>query len=181
MKIGELARATDTKAETIRFYEKIGLMPPPARTGSNYRSYSTAHLKRLNFIRHARGLGFEIVEVRSLLDLADNPDRDCAEADQIASGHLAAVEAKIAQLEALRGELARMVSECRGGRAAACHVLEVISDRCRPLRPDDSSQHRRHRGSRGYRHRVERSMGRRQEQRHRPHPHANGSSDGPSR
>lgn len=128
MKIGNLARATDTKAETIRFYEKIGLMPRPARTGGNYRDYVDEHLTRLNFIRHARGLGFDIAEVRSLLDLADHPERDCAEADRIATGHLAAVEAKIAQLEALRGELVRMVGECRGGRAANCHVLEVIAD-----------------------------------------------------
>ena len=131
LKIGDLARATGTKAETIRFYEKIGLMPPPARTGGNYRDYNGEHLKRLNFIRHARGLGFEIAEVRSLLDLSDHPDRDCAEADEIATGHLRAVEAKIAQLEALRGELARMLSECRGGRVATCRVLEVIADHSR--------------------------------------------------
>ena len=128
MKIGDLARATGTKAETVRFYEKIGLMPSPARTDGNYRDYTEGHLKRLNFIRHARGLGFDIAEIRSLLDLVDHPERDCAEADHIASGHLNAVEGKIAQLEALRGELARMVGECRGGRAAHCHVLEVIAD-----------------------------------------------------
>jgi Cu(I)-responsive transcriptional regulator len=128
MKIGILARATGTKVETVRFYEKIGLMPPPARTDGNYRDYDAQHLKRLNFIRHARGLGFDIAEIRSLLDLVDHPERDCGDADMIATGHLKAVESKIAQLEVLRGELARMVGECRGGRAAACHVLEVIAD-----------------------------------------------------
>jgi len=128
MKIGDLARATGTKAETVRFYEKIGLMPAPLRTEGNYRDYTGAHLKRLNFIRHARGLGFDIGEIRSLLDLVDQPDRDCAEADRIATGHLLAVETKIAQLEALRAELSRMVGECRGGRASACRVLEVIAD-----------------------------------------------------
>lgn len=128
MKIGELASATGTKVETVRFYEKIGLMPPPARTSGNYRSYGERHRQRLGFIRHARGLGFDIPEIRSLLDLADQPDRDCLEADRIASDHLAAVEAKIARLEALRGELRRMVSECRGGRAATCLVLETIGD-----------------------------------------------------
>jgi len=71
LKIGELRRATGTKAETIRFYEKIRPMPPPERTGANYRSYIEAHLKRLNFIRHARGLGFDVAEIRSLLDLVD--------------------------------------------------------------------------------------------------------------
>ena len=99
MKIGDLARATGTKAETIRFYEKIDLMPPPARTGSNYRDYIDEHLRRLNFIRHTRGLGFDIAEIRSLLDLSDHPDRDCADADRIATGHLNAVEAKISRLE----------------------------------------------------------------------------------
>lgn len=131
LKIGDLARATDTKVETVRYYERIGLMPPPERTQGNYRSYTAAHLQRLNFVRHARGLGFDIAEIRSLLDLADQPERDCAEADRIASGHLSAVEAKIAQLEVLRTELQRMVGECRGGRAADCRVLEVIADHSR--------------------------------------------------
>jgi Cu(I)-responsive transcriptional regulator len=131
LKIGDLARATDTKVETVRYYERIGLMPPPERTQGNYRSYTAAHLQRLNFVRHARGLGFDIAEIRSLLDLADQPERDCAEADRIASGHLSAVEAKIAQLEVLRAELERMVGECRGGRVADCRVLEVIADHSR--------------------------------------------------
>jgi Cu(I)-responsive transcriptional regulator len=128
LKIGDLARATGTKVETIRFYEKIGLMPPPARTGGNYRSYTTAQLKRLNFVRHARGLGFDIAEIRSLLDLSDQPERDCGDVDRIASGHLSAVETKIAQLEVLRDELARMLGACRGGQVATCRVLEVIAD-----------------------------------------------------
>lgn len=128
MKIGDIARATGTKAETVRFYEKIGLMPLPGRTEGNYRLYGDHHLKRLNFIRHARGLGFDIAEIRSLLGLVDQPERECAEADRIASGHLAAVDAKIGRLEALRGELIRMVGLCRGGQAATCRVLEVIAD-----------------------------------------------------
>ena len=131
MKIGELAVAAATNLETVRYYERIGLMPPPARTASNYRSYGRAHLDRLVFIRHARGLGFDIAEIRSLLDLSDHPERDCAEADRIASAHLAAVEAKIASLAALRGELARMVGRCRGGQASDCRVLEVIANHAR--------------------------------------------------
>jgi Cu(I)-responsive transcriptional regulator len=128
LKIGDLARATDTKVETVRYYERIGLMSPPARTEGNYRSYTTAHLQRLNFVRHARGLGFDITEIRSLLDLADQPERDCGEADRIASGHLGAIEAKIARLEVLRAELARMVGECRGGQVASCRVMEALAD-----------------------------------------------------
>ena len=131
LKIGDLARATATKVETVRYYERIGLMPRPERTSGNYRSYAAAHLQRLNFIRHARGLGFDIAEIRSLLDLADQPERDCAEADRLATGHLEAIEAKLAQLELLRDELARVVGACRGGCVATCRVLEVIADHSR--------------------------------------------------
>lgn len=128
LKIGDLARATGTSVETVRYYERIGLMPPPGRTAGNYRAYDRGHLDRLNFIRHARGLGFEIAEIRSLLALAERPAEDCAAADAIASGHLAAVEAKIASLTALRDELARFAGQCRGGAAADCRVLEVLAD-----------------------------------------------------
>jgi len=114
--------------ETIRYYERIGLLPPPARTGGNYRHYSATHLQRLNFIRHARRLGFEIAEIRSLLDLADDPERDCGDADRIASQHLQTVEDKIARLSALRDELARIVGACRGGQIASCRVLEALGD-----------------------------------------------------
>lgn len=128
MKIGELSSATGTNIETIRYYERIGLLPAPARTSANYRSYGEAHRARLAFVRHSRELGFTIEEVRSLLDLSDHPERDCAEADRIASGHLAQVEAKIAQLEALRCELTRIVGRCRGGIAADCRVIEALSN-----------------------------------------------------
>ena len=128
LKIGDLARATGTSVETVRYYERIGLMPPPGRTAGNYRAYDRGHLERLNFIRHARGLGFEIAEIRSLLALTGRPAEDCAAADAIATRHLAAVEAKIASLVALRDELARFAGQCRGGAAADCRVLEVLAD-----------------------------------------------------
>lgn len=128
MKIGELSRATGTNIETIRYYERIGLLPEPARTASNYRSYAASHRARLAFIRHSRELGFTIEEIRSLLDLSDHPERDCSEADRIASAHLDQVETKIAQLVALRGELARIVGRCRGGLAGDCRVIEALGD-----------------------------------------------------
>lgn len=128
MKIGELATATNTTVETIRYYERIGLLPPPARTAANYRHYTETHRRRLSFIRHARGLGFDVAEIRSLLALADAPERDCSEADHIASEHLRTVEEKIARLCALRDELARVVGVCRGGQVAACRVLEALGD-----------------------------------------------------
>lgn len=128
MKIGNLAKATGTKVETVRYYEGIGLMPEPERTSANYRSYTPAHRDRLNFIRHARELGFDIGDVRSLLNLADQPDRDCGEVDRIASGHLQAVDEKIARLEVLREELGRVIGQCRGGQVSDCRIMEVLSE-----------------------------------------------------
>lgn len=128
MKIGELGRATGTSSETIRYYERIGLLPSPGRTGSNYRSYAPGHVERLNFVRHARGLGFEIADIRSLLDLADHPERDCGEADEIASRHLGAIEAKIERLLKLRAGLNRLLTQCRGGQAADCQILTALGN-----------------------------------------------------
>lgn len=128
MKIGELARRSGVKSETIRYYEKIGLLPRPARTSSNYRDYGREDAERLAFIRHARGLGFELAAVRSLIDLAERPDQDCAAVDRIASLHLADVETKIASLEALRDELRRLVKACAGGRVASCLIIGALGD-----------------------------------------------------
>lgn len=128
MKIGELSKATGTNVETIRYYERIGLLPAPLRTAANYRSYGEAHRTRLAFVRHSRELGFTIDEIRSLLDLSDNPGRECSEADRIATSHHVQVEAKIAQLEKLRDELGRIVGRCRGGVAADCRVIEALGD-----------------------------------------------------
>ena len=131
MKIGQLSRATGTNIETIRYYERIGLLPAPDRTAANYRSYTGAHRSRLSFVRHSRDLGFTIEEIRSLLDLSDDPARDCGEADRIATAHLEQVEAKIAQLGLLRDELTRIVGRCRGGVAADCRVIEALGDHSR--------------------------------------------------
>ena len=128
MKIGELSRATGTNIETIRYYERIGLLPAPARTDANYRSYGTGHRSRLSFVRHSRDLGFTIEEIRSLLDLSDHPGRDCGEADRIATRHLEQVEEKIAQLSLLRDELQRIVGRCRGGLAGDCRVIDALGD-----------------------------------------------------
>ena len=135
MKIGELSRATGTNIETIRYYERIGLLPAPDRTAANYRSYGDAHRSRLSFVRHSRELGFTIEEIRSLLDLSDDPARVCGEADRIATAHLEQVEAKIAQLGLLRDELTRIVGRCRGGVAADCRVIEALGDHSRCENP----------------------------------------------
>ncbi|MGE3712879.1 MAG: helix-turn-helix domain-containing protein [Hyphomicrobiaceae bacterium] len=128
MKIGVLARATGSNSETIRYYEKIGLLPRPDRTDGNYRDYDTKDVERLSFIRHARGLGFDIADVRSLIDLAEQPDQNCAHADAIASRHLAVIAEKMAQLSKLQDELGRMVASCRGGKVASCRIIEALGD-----------------------------------------------------
>ncbi|MCB4824698.1 MerR family transcriptional regulator [Roseicella aerolata] len=124
--IGDLARATGTKVETIRYYERSGLLPPPPRTGGNYRAYGDGDLMRLGFIRRARDLGFSLAQVRALLDLADQRERSCAAVDAIAREHLAEVDRKLAGLAALRRELALLIEQCRHGTVAECRILEAL-------------------------------------------------------
>lgn len=126
--IGRLAQATDVKVPTIRFYEQIGLMPVPDRTDSDRRTYGDDAIRRLRFIRHARQLGFEIRDIEALLGLADRPDTPCDDADLIARTHLKVVEGKIAQLQRLRDELARMVGCCGAGKVLDCRVIEGLND-----------------------------------------------------
>lgn len=128
MLIGGLAKATNTKVNTIRFYEDIGLMPVAARTPSGQRSYTDDDIRRLSFIRHARALGFSTDEVRSLIELKDTPDEDCEIAAQIAASHLTSVEQRLAQLKRLRDELANVVSSCSGGKVINCRIIELIAE-----------------------------------------------------
>lgn len=127
MKVGQLARLTGTSAETIRYYERIGLLRPPERTASNYRSYGKKDVERLVFIRRARGLGFSIQQVRELLGLADDPSRPCSAVDEIARTHEAEVERKIAELGALRLELQRLIGQCGQGRVSTCRIIEALA------------------------------------------------------
>lgn len=126
--IGDLARQTGTKVETIRWYERDGIMPAPARTEGGHRLYTRTHLERLAFIRHARELGFPLDSVRALLALADDPERPCAEVDAIASEHLSAVRDRITRLHALEAELVRMLDRCGRGQVAECRVIQVLAD-----------------------------------------------------
>jgi DNA-binding transcriptional MerR regulator len=126
--IGQAARESGCKVQTLRYYEALGLLPKPTRTAGNQRVYGDEHLKRLAFIRHARELGFSLEAVRELLSLGSKPEQSCAKADAIARTHLEEVERKIAALTALKGELARMVESCGQGRVADCRVIEVLAD-----------------------------------------------------
>ena len=127
MKIGELGKATDTKVETIRFYEKLGLLAAPERTTGNYRTYGQEHLKRLSFVRRARDLGFSLDQVRELLDIADDRSRSCGAVDKLAREHLSAVDRKIADLSALRRELGSLLDQCSQGTIADCRIIDALA------------------------------------------------------
>ena len=128
LSIGALAKATDVKVTTIRFYEQIGLLPEPSRAPNDRRIYNDETLKRLAFIKHARQLGFAVDAIRTLLDLSDNPAQPCEQANRLAAQQLAAVDSKIVRLQALRGELQRVVAAACHGRIADCRVIEVLGD-----------------------------------------------------
>ena len=125
--IGALGRLTGVNIETIRYYERIGLLPRPARTTGNRRMYGGADVRRLTFVRKARDLGFPIETVRALLDLADQPERPCDEVDALVVRQLGEVERKIADLERLREELDRLAHQCQGGRVSECRIIEALS------------------------------------------------------
>jgi Cu(I)-responsive transcriptional regulator len=129
VKIGELASATATKVETVRYYEKIGLLPPPARTSANYRAYGNEHLARLSFIRRARDLGFTLEAVRELLTLSDDKAQSCEAVDGIARVHLTEIDRKVADLKALRSELSRVLNSCSHGTVADCKIIETLGPR----------------------------------------------------
>lgn len=129
MKIGELANATATKVETVRYYEKIGLLPPPARTSANYRAYGSEHLARLSFIRRARDLGFTLEAVRELLTLSDDKVQSCEAVDGIARVHLTEIDRKVRDLKSLRSELSRVLDSCSHGTVANCKIIETLAPR----------------------------------------------------
>ena len=128
MVIGEVSKRCGVKVATIRYYEGIGLLPPPPRSQGNRRSYGTADVQRLAFIRHARELGFDTDAIRQLLALAGLPEQPCDGADAIARAHLAGIEDRIVRLVALRSELRAMVEPGPHGQIAECRVIEVLAD-----------------------------------------------------
>jgi DNA-binding transcriptional MerR regulator len=131
--IGALADQTGTNVETIRYYEKLGLVPKPQRTAGNQRRYPTGSVERLRFIRHARDLGFSLAAIRQLMDLSTRRGHSCDDVDAIAREHLGEVQRKIAMLRGLEDELAAMVEGCRRGTVAECRVIETLADhgKCR--------------------------------------------------
>jgi MerR family mercuric resistance operon transcriptional regulator len=123
----ELARRTGCNLETIRYYEKIGMMPDPPRTASGYRVYDTGHVSRLRFILRARELGFAIEEIRGLLALVDGGTQTCAEVKERTERHLADVRAKISDLKRIEHVLAATAAKCTGDEVPDCPVLDALT------------------------------------------------------
>ena len=127
MAIGEFSRRTGGNIETIRYYERIGLLPVPVRTG-RYRRYGAADVRRLVFIRRARALGFTLDEVRALLKLSESDgETACADVREIAAAHLTEVEAKIADLRAMERTLTEAVRCCDAGEVSGCPLIDALS------------------------------------------------------
>ena len=127
MQIGDLSRHAGVNIETIRYYERIGVLPVPARQENGRRSYTEVDARRLGFVRHARELGFDLAAVRALLALQEQPQASCEDESRIAQAQLAEVESRIARLLNLRKELSRMVKECGRGVVAECRVIEALA------------------------------------------------------
>jgi Cd(II)/Pb(II)-responsive transcriptional regulator len=126
--IGALAKRTQCQAETIRYYEREGLLPPPARSQGNYRQYETMHVERLSFIRHCRSLDMTLDEIRALLDFRDAPTRDCAQVSALLDEHVHHVADRIAQLRRLERQLKHLRGLCASpGQAERCGILNEMS------------------------------------------------------
>lgn len=126
MRIGELAAATGCRVVTIRYYERVGILPPPTRGTNNYRYYGEAHLRRLRFVRRTRKLGFSLDEVRTLLSLIDQGNYTCDDVRCLAQRHLDDVRARLQDLQRMETMLADLVAQCTGGRAPDCSLLETL-------------------------------------------------------
>lgn len=126
--IGALSRESGVNLETIRYYEKINLLNKPSRSVNGYRHYDESAIKRLRFVRRGRELGFGIAEIKTLLELADHPEHPCKEADQLAQAHLAEVETKIKDLQAMQEVLTKIVA-CQSHTAEHCRLIETLDQR----------------------------------------------------
>ena len=124
--IGGLSRRTGCNIETIRYYERAGLMPAPPRSRGGHRLYDAGHEKRLVFIRRSRQLGFALDQIRALLGLVDGGDYTCAEVKATTLAHLDAVRGKIADLTRMAAVLDEMAARCDGGEVPACPILEAL-------------------------------------------------------
>jgi Cd(II)/Pb(II)-responsive transcriptional regulator len=124
LKIGELAAKAACDVQTVRFYEREGLLEEPARTASGYRSYDERHLTRLNFIRHCRSLDIPLPEVRQLLEFAAAPDQSCGQVNDLLDRHIGLVKSRLQALKTLERQLVALRKSCDGDTSHACAILE---------------------------------------------------------
>ena len=129
MRIGELAKATDTQVETIRYYEREALLPLTERTDGNYRVYGSEHVERLMFIRYCRGLDMTLDEIRALLRMKDAPPQDCSDINALIDEHIKHVAVRIRELKSLQRQLVELRSGCTGvGSVKECGVLSGMAE-----------------------------------------------------
>ncbi|QOW21771.1 helix-turn-helix domain-containing protein [Lysobacter avium] len=126
MKMGEAARLSGCHPETMRYYERIGLLAAPPRTTGGYRDYRPADVDRLRFISRGRNLGFSLEEIRSLLALAEDDGLSCQEVDHLARLHLVDIRARLGDLERMASELERVIDGCSGGERGDCAILDTL-------------------------------------------------------
>lgn len=142
MKIGEVAQQAGVPVETVRYYEKIGLLPQPERQANGYRHYRQSHLDRLLFIRRCRNLDMAQDEIRELVRLADQPDADCSEVDALLARHLNHVQERLEELRQLESTLSQLQQACSEGRTVAeCGILGGLSRAVDARLPHDSHNH----------------------------------------
>ena len=127
LKIGDLAKRTGCLVETIRYYERQGLLPEPARSEGNYRLYTDVHVERLQFIRHCRSLDMTLEEIRNLLRFRDAPEENCSEVDALLEEHIEHVSNRIKELRFLQNNLRRLRSRCEQARTIKdCGILQSL-------------------------------------------------------
>lgn len=126
LSIGELAAETDVNIETIRFYEKKGILPQPVRSESGRRLYDQADVKRLNFIHRCRGLGFSLKEIMSLLSLVDGGDYTCKQVHEIAALHVRDIRKKILSLQKMESVLDDLIEHCSRGDVSECPIIDSL-------------------------------------------------------
>lgn len=126
MKIGEVAERSGCHPETVRYYERIGLLPAPPRTAGGYRDYRPADADRLRFISRGRELGFSLEEIRSLLGLAEDDGLSCQDVDRLARGHLLDIRNRLNDLQRMASELERVIGSCSGGECGQCAILDTL-------------------------------------------------------
>lgn len=129
IRIGDLAKRSGCEVVTIRYYEKEGLLPKPARSGGNFRLYSDVHIERLQFIRHCRSLDMTLSEIRILLGLRGNPAQDCGDVNTLLDAHIRQTEDRVEALLQLKRHLLSLREKCSGARRIeACGILQGLSD-----------------------------------------------------